>query len=270
MMLLPLIAAAGINFSEIASVSIGTNEVQTVAINGETVWERPNPNQCPYVTDGLVAWWDGIWNAGLGVHDPSATTWPDLVGTYTMTESSPVDTWGNDHLTMGGTTWNITPKTQFVHLLNSPQRAGEAYGVEIVLSHNNQGNKCIFGHRYTTLDIHAEHAREQVWFKNGSDVNIGPSAGGLHSLSLFGRRDGSTSNQINSWYCNGALVQTVTRAYNVANDNDNVQAGVGLGQYPARGIAVADIYCIRFYNRILTADEIAANYAADKARFGLP
>lgn len=40
MMILPLIAAAALNFAEIASVSIGTNEVQTVAVGGETVWRK--------------------------------------------------------------------------------------------------------------------------------------------------------------------------------------------------------------------------------------
>ena len=29
----------------------------------------------PYVTDGLVAMWDGEWNAGGGVHDASANEW---------------------------------------------------------------------------------------------------------------------------------------------------------------------------------------------------
>ena len=31
--------------------------------NGMAVWTNP------YVTDGLVAMWDGEWNAGGGVHD---------------------------------------------------------------------------------------------------------------------------------------------------------------------------------------------------------
>ena len=34
----------------------------------------------PYVTDGLIAMWDGEWNAGGGVHDPEATVWKDLSG----------------------------------------------------------------------------------------------------------------------------------------------------------------------------------------------
>ena len=33
-----------------------------------------------YVQDGLVACWDGIENAGVGVHDPVATVWKDVVG----------------------------------------------------------------------------------------------------------------------------------------------------------------------------------------------
>ena len=33
-----------------------------------------------YVQDGLVGHWDGIDNAGTGMHDPNATTWKDLTG----------------------------------------------------------------------------------------------------------------------------------------------------------------------------------------------
>ena len=38
------------------------------------------PTTRDYVQDGLIAMWDGIENAGLGVHDPSATVWKDLSG----------------------------------------------------------------------------------------------------------------------------------------------------------------------------------------------
>ena len=33
-----------------------------------------------YVQDGLIAQWDGIENAGRGVHDANAATWVDLTG----------------------------------------------------------------------------------------------------------------------------------------------------------------------------------------------
>ena len=35
-----------------------------------------------YVQSGLVACWDGIENAGAGVHNPAATVWKDIVGGY--------------------------------------------------------------------------------------------------------------------------------------------------------------------------------------------
>jgi len=37
------------------------------------------PTARSYVQEGLVAMWDGIENAGWGVHDPNATTWKELV-----------------------------------------------------------------------------------------------------------------------------------------------------------------------------------------------
>ena len=38
-----------------------------------------------YVQDGLIAQWDGIDNAGTGVHDPESTVWKDLRGSLDMT-----------------------------------------------------------------------------------------------------------------------------------------------------------------------------------------
>ena len=37
-----------------------------------------------YVQDGLIAQWDGIDNTGVGVHDPGAKAWKDLVGNYDL------------------------------------------------------------------------------------------------------------------------------------------------------------------------------------------
>ena len=37
-----------------------------------------------YEQSGLIAQWDAIDNAGTGVHDPTATVWKDLKGTYDL------------------------------------------------------------------------------------------------------------------------------------------------------------------------------------------
>lgn len=46
-----------------------------------------------YAKNGLVAWWDAIWNAGIDIHDSSATTWKDLIdGTaYTLEDTGSWD-----------------------------------------------------------------------------------------------------------------------------------------------------------------------------------
>ena len=48
-------------------MNVGSREVfQQAASNDE------------YVTNGLIAWFDGIWNTGLNQHDSNATAWKDL------------------------------------------------------------------------------------------------------------------------------------------------------------------------------------------------
>lgn len=41
-------------------------------------WASTSATLNRYATDGLVVWLDGIWNAGKGVHNASATTWANL------------------------------------------------------------------------------------------------------------------------------------------------------------------------------------------------
>ena len=40
-------------------------------------WHSGMPTAKDYVQDGLIAMWDGVENAGWGVHDPNATVWKD-------------------------------------------------------------------------------------------------------------------------------------------------------------------------------------------------
>ena len=41
-------------------------------------WIKKHTN--PYITDGLIAMWDGTWNIGLGTHDEMTTVWRDITG----------------------------------------------------------------------------------------------------------------------------------------------------------------------------------------------
>ena len=52
-------------------------------------------------------------------------------------------------------------------------------------------------------------------------------------------------------------------------DNRNILSRWFLGEYNGNRNSKVDYYCIRLYSRALTAEEIAHNYAIDKARFNL-
>lgn len=45
-----------------------------------TITSASMPTAADYVQDGLIAMWDGIENAGWGIHDQNATFWKDLIG----------------------------------------------------------------------------------------------------------------------------------------------------------------------------------------------
>ena len=53
----------------------------TCAIGYRATFERDAQRiGCDYIADGLVGYWDGIENAGEGVHDASSARWVDLTG----------------------------------------------------------------------------------------------------------------------------------------------------------------------------------------------
>ena len=58
----------------------GNDRLQNLYVgqNALSLWSNP------YVTDGLIAMWDGEWNVGPGKHNPNATTWKDLAGSCNL------------------------------------------------------------------------------------------------------------------------------------------------------------------------------------------
>ena len=55
----------------------------------------------PYITDGLVAMWDGEWNAGGGKHNPNATVWKDIISDKTLSLANGM-LWTNNGLNTNG------------------------------------------------------------------------------------------------------------------------------------------------------------------------
>lgn len=213
----------------------------------------------PYVTDGLIAMWDGEWNAGGGVHDAAATVWKDLIGTNDFHDFDSGVTWGD----------------KYFHLpdVRNAARAYTLYDessvktVECVIK--PFGNNGLVVAAFSVNPIRGEWSR-WVGLRANNTINFG-SALPYASASV-------TSSEFTSYS------GTFDESWKIFRNATQLEIGVGQGmnwgtswvvQYPtlnaaASALSVTDIANIRLYSRPITAAEIAANYAIDKARFNLP
>ena len=223
----------------------------------------------PYVTDGLVAMWDGEWNAGIGVHDSEATSWVDcIVGKKLVSQGG--HSWGNKALYVNEQwCWenlnNLVDIQSLSPYFDGPKTEGGGNTIEIVLNAEATGSKNIFGDRYTNVNIFTNNGKVCAWLGNGNNTVSNLPVGVSGTASFVVSKDTAI---INTSYSNGILSNSYQgRVY--SGSNPMKKFGVGYGEYAAWGIASGDIYCIRMYSRALTASEIAANYAVDKARFNI-
>ena len=222
--------------------------------DGESVMRLHNypkpPSAQDYIQDGLVAMWDGIENAGWGVHNSTATTWKDLVGNHDMTIGGTGSFMPNAFYSNGVSSAILPSGISLVYTevaLNFMSSSSADCGVLAISSggfrHGIQklangngicGGYSSWGHRYDpgvpfTIGVEKKSAFEQNGIAFNGIMNTGwdYGRGGLSTLSSY---------------------------------------GVSYSTHPFVGY----IHAIRAYSRALTAEEIAHNYAIDKERFGLP
>ena len=232
---------------------------KSIPLMGLHFYPKPKPTARDYVQDGLVAMWDGIENAGWGVHDENATTWKDLIGGAepTLTGGANVSWQANGcNVTSGYFTGSATQPVVDAF-------ANEKVTIEVVCNPLNTN----FGHMFSLTG-----AREEVWVARNSFpyLSYGSSSftqylsGGRHLNNLSSLSyaiDGANGTK----YQDGIL--TVTDSNLVATVFPTLASQMRLcGSRAFAGLACA----VRLYSRALTTAEIAANYAIDRERFNLP
>ena len=213
-----------------------------------------------YVQDGLVACWDGIENAGAGIHDSAATVWEDIVGGYKFALTGV--TVDDDRMTFAGT--------------------ATSYGTL-----DNAGGTATFGAaKNGTMEIvYASSTGTGTQVLLQSTSGFGLAFGFYQGKIITSTVTGSTfpfaldtttnsiairyssSKPVSPIYTNGwSLAATSgTDAWGSANASTTF---IGVRASKANNTHFAgSIYCIRLYNRQLTDEEIAANYAVDQFRF---
>jgi hypothetical protein len=225
----------------------------------------------PYVTDGLVAMWDGIWNAGGGRHTDDVAAIVPIVGTRrSLSSDFIVHPDGLYNATLNNMSRMVIDLAAPVVDIGTGPDGGST--IELVMGCNeyrsdNKGS-FVLGTPWTSTTKWEFYAwpvssTPHVYILSGNvswDTDVRFVADGVVRSHVARRVYSGTSNL--TYWRNGAMQKSSTQSGRT--QITYTQIAFGLGGFT--GILKA----VRVYGRPLTAAEIAANYAIDKARFNLP
>ena len=212
----------------------------------------------PYITDGLVGMYDGIWNVGIGQHDENSIVWYDLVG--------------ENHLSVDSTYGVFSSGCKFS-----------------IVDCGNEGYAAIGNAAppFETMEVVLKFYDGYGQKESGALICTGYEGRGLGQFSAsWIVMSASTSN--GSGVSGGGLFPSkfryITFVYSEGLKGriflDGREVSVG-GQAPAvyyiknlMAIRIKnnpmDVFAIRLYSRQLTDEEIAYNHLVDVERFNVP
>ena len=216
-----------------------------------------------YVTDGLVAMYDGIYNAGMGLHDDMLNGWVDLVN-------------GNDAVDSGyGGTFEIYDDhigeivVYHIEAVYDVIRGGRIDDQGQYIDDNSCASLglCMFGNRQFMLDNNGNGTgnvacgygySQYVYYGDGPFVPRTYAAtmtGGWPVLSAI--------------YVNGVAYTAFSSGQWAGNIQPYETGRLFIGYRWFTHLPKVRVFCIRLYGRKLTALEVKVNHSVDVARFGL-
>ena len=233
----------------------------------QATFERDPDNAAPaYVTDGLVGRWDGLENAGEGIHNTATNRWVDLSGQggdfIRRTQTGSFTETGLKKKAEGVCATNVLVHTDVVTIECSVSGIPSGGWVNAVFLGTNQtlnlrneaNNKRQFFFDDRTLRWRMDGQPDEltmsvIYTKNG---NI-PEG---QTFYLDGAQPPNGSVYGDNMYWNGqAQVNTsIGGRMGSMNNNDGTTFGY-------------TVHALRFYNRALTEAEVAYNSAVDRLRF---
>ena len=218
------------------------------------------PTARDYVQGGLIAMWDGIENAGWGVHDTSATRLYELISGQVDDGVKSTFVANADNMEVAVGSGVVSTPSVFASAVSSAISFGFARIEMVVFINSEQGQ--IYGNRLKITDG-----------TFGWQYHTG-----MGGLSMF------SSGWVTAVDTSTIDADAVRLAIDIDKINSTIEYHVGSQSSGAKSIVVpasipssayiygsgSKIYNMRAYSSALTAEEIAHNYAIDKARFGLP
>ena len=229
--------------------------------------------QASYVQEGLVCWYDGIYNTVSG-HDENATIWQDLTGNNNNGKLMNIDNddnsgWSSNSLILDGIN-DWVQMTQIpasengitveivLKLINETQ-----YNLEPYIENAQNGGISLqkIGHKNCGAIYSGEYKR----LYDDEDVKVNQ----LYSMST-----GINKNTNTMYFSNNDIFKTneVTEKYSEPKENTIFAIGT---DPKGNSSSLSDdekrpnmqVYSVRIYNRCLTKEEVKKNYEQDKKRF---
>lgn len=252
----------------------GTSTI-TATYEDKTATFNVTVSALSYVTDGLIHRWDGIQNTANG-HDSSVTTWKDLIGSYDLAFKDTGGTalvWNTDSLSFNGSSY------AYVWAASGQSETANDKTIEIVCKPSTQGSSAAtITQTFSPGSANADAIGKVSIFSDKTVSAKGQSgntyATGLSSYTAINSivATFTSTPAVNKVYVNNTELSLSTSTHSMKNTYNRMVVGAskqGDGDTGTGYWFTGKIYAIRIYNRNLTAEEIAQNYAVDVQRFNL-
>lgn len=245
--------------------------------------KKSQPTARDYVQDGILFHWDAIENVGYGQHEDRPSAWVDLAGSgLDLPLTSRTDEWSfadgefssqkNDTVLfkshpqteiLDGT---VSTTVEWVTRIDGDGYSLSSMDYFLALNNGGGGRNTAAGGFSNWTQGGSEYLWRvglnsswsgSIWIKIGDGFNSG--ARFHYSVTISIGADGVTCDCVQ--YLNGVEVKRTT--------GSNLSIKAPNDWYFFLGSPRGRPSVIRYYTRVLSASEVAANYAVDKARFGL-
>ena len=228
-----------------------------------TLVEESTPQiELPYITDGLIAIWDGIMNGAGGVHNPEGGLVELLSGTETYIRRGSYTV--EDDCIKGDAVVIASPPIPAIVALNGSGNLT----IEGSCENSNSGRPIQFmTNRPFANAMYQENGTYWMAHDACTEATLNSKwASGFRNNERRSRTLVVSSSSV-QWFIDGVPDSKAARTkdFSVSDLPFSVFGWDWDFGFPATGAFCA----VRFYNRALSEEEVAYNYSVDKERFGI-
>jgi len=216
----------------------------------------------PYETNGLVAMWDGEWNASRGIHDETIVDeWVDIINGMKFTSLRGSCSFSNTNraILKGCVLSGLFGQLASVF-------SSKTFTIQYIIPSCSDSRGYVLW-RFPPYDI---NPGIEIW-RNNKRFNFSDASRAVFSTAGDMSCQTLTVNETIFSLYSASNKQSLTRTYTapVFNPNSGL-ALLGSDQSTSTYYFTGEVCSLRFYDRVLSDEEIYASHAIDKARFNLP